>query len=336
MLKSKINIIDIEKKVFDIKNEPMPKGAWWWWFWLFFFDNPKNPEKPRQLMILWSTKNSKEIECNNLKIRLKPSLDRSNLCGAVAAWYFDGEKMHHNLLLEQCNINISEKELSSNSSTPTYFSINKNKNTIRIGNDFEFIAEAGNKHEFTKPLYQTSTYVGNKGYVIMKLNHLDLIGKVKNDPIKGSAYFQRVFINSLLPSWYWGLVHFENGSVLTYFKPYFLGKSIKKDISFFDGKKMHDFANIKLKKIGKDIPTFIVSGKNESEEIKFTLNSYSHSSWSFKKKSLGLVPVKLVYNEYPAVVSDFELKNKKTGEKIDLEDLGSSVGNAEHGTGFML
>jgi len=333
-IRNNINF-DIEQKIFDVKNEPMPKGAWWWWFWLFFFNNPNNPEKPRQLMILWSTKNSKKIECNNLKIKLDHSMDRNNLSGAVASWYFDGEKMHHNFLLEKCNIKISDKKLSSNSITPTSFSINKNKHIVKIGNDFEFIAEAKNKHDFTKPNYQSSTFIGKRGYFIMKLNHLNLSGTIKNEPIHGSAYFQRVFVHCPMPSWYWGLIHFENGGILTYFKPYFFGKTIKKDISFFDGKKIHDFNNIKLIKIGNDTPIFKVSGENENEKINFIVNSYSHSSWSFRKKSLGIFPNKLVYNEYPAIVSDFNLINNRTGKKIVLDDLGKSVGNAEHGTGLL-
>ena len=342
-MKTKIDLVDLEQKVFDIKNEPMHKGAWWWWFWLFFFDNPKNPGKPRQLMILWSIKNVKEVDCNYLKIKLDCSRDIRDFEGAVvAAWYFDGEKMHHNFLLEQCGIHVSDKELSSGSIMPTSFSINKTKNTIKIGDDFEFIAEAGtetgHKHHFTLPSYHSHTYVGSKGYSIMKLNHLNLSGKVKNKPIHGSAYFQRVFVNAPSIPWYWGIFHFENGGILSYFNPHLLGKSLKKDISFFDGKKMHEFIDINIKRSGEDTASlsFTVSGENEHEKINFTVKSYSHSSWTFKRKALGIIPNKLVYNEYPAVISDLKLTNKKTGKKIILEDLGKSVGNAEYTTGLLL
>ena len=337
---SKINLIDLEKKVFDIKKEPVPRGAWWWWFWLFFFDNQDNPEKPRQLMILWSTKNVKEINCNDLKIKLTRNHNRNTLDGAVAAWYFDGEKMHHNFILEQCNININEedKKLSSDSAAPTSFSIDKTKNTIKIGNNFEFIAEPEYKNEFTVPTYHSNTYIFDKGYSIIRLNHLNLRGKVNNESIQGSAYFQRVFVNAPSPPWYWGIFHFENGGILTYFNPHLLGISVKKDISFFDGKKIHEFVDINVKRIdanGKEMPTFTVSGENENEKINFTVDSYSQSSWTFRKKTLGAIPNKLIYNEYPAVISDLRLINKETGEKIGLEDLGRSVGNAEHTTGFM-
>ena len=336
--KSKINLIDLEKKVFDIKNEPMPRNAWWWWFWLFFFDNPKNPDKPRQLMILWSTKNVKEIECNDLKIKLNHYPDRNTLDGAVAAWYFDGEKMHHNFLLEQCHINISEsdKKLSSDSAVPTSFSIKETKNTVKIGNDFEFIAELKDKNVFTLPTHRSNTYIADKGYSLIRLNRMDLRGKVNNELIHGSAYFQRVFVNAPSPPWYWGIFHFEGGGILTYFNPNVFGISVKKDISFFDGKKMHEFIDINVKRTGGEIPKFIVSGENENEKINFTVNSYAHSSWTFRKKTLGILPNKLIYNEYPATISDLKLIDKKTGEKIVIGDLGKSVGNAEHTTGFLL
>jgi hypothetical protein len=335
-LRNKEELVEIEEKIFDIKDQPLPRGAWWWWMWLFFFNNPKNPERPRQLLLLLSTKNLKEIYCNNLKFILKQqSKDKNNLLGAVASWYFDGEKMNHNFLLEQCNINFSENCIISNSSVPTYFSKNKNLNTIKIGNDFEFLAEEGEKKNFTKPYYRSNT-IGKRGYTIIESDFMKLKGRIKREPINGSAYFQRVFIKMPFTSWYWGVFHFENGGVLTYLRPYVARKSIKNDISFFDGKEIHKFKKINIKRVPGDMPKFIVKGEKEDEKITFTVNAYSHSSWTFKKKFFGLIPNKLVYNEYPSVVSEFKLIKKKTGEKITLEDLGKSVGNAEHGTGLLL
>ena len=335
--KSNANVIDLEQNVFDIRNEFMPRGAWWWWFWLFFFNNPKNPATPRQLMILWSTKNVREIECNNLTMRLNHHpMNGGNLDGAVAAWYFDGEKMHHNFLLEQCSIEVSDSGLSSDSRTPTCFSINKTTNTVRIGDAFEFIAQAGNNHHFTMPSYHANTYLGNMGYSIIRLNHLNLSGRLKNVPIKGSAYFQRVFVTAPAIPWYWGVFHFENGGVLTYFKPHLLGKAIKKEISFFDGDNLHAFTDLKVKASRGDKPTFTVSGANERETINFIVRAYSHSSWTFRRSVSGIFSNKLTYNEYPAIIADLHLANKQTGETISSKDLGKSVGNAEHTTGLLL
>jgi hypothetical protein len=336
-MKTKIrnNLIDIEKKVFDIKNEPMPPGAWWWWFWLFFFNNPKNPDKPMQLMLLWSTKNAKEIHCNDIKFKLNLPLNKNNLRGVVAAWYFDGEKMHDNFLFEQCNIKISDKMLSSDSTIPTSFSINKNKNIIKIGKDFELTAELENGHEFTSPTYHSNTYIGNKGYSMIRLIRLKLTGKIKNEKIHGSAFFHRIFVNAPSPSWHWGIFHFEKGGILTYFNPYLFGKSLKKDITFFDGNKVHEFNDINVKLLMKGMPVFAISGESMNEKINFIVNTYSNYSWILKKKTLGIIPNKLIYKEYPAVISDFKLTNKRTGENIVLENLGKSVGNVEHTTGFL-
>lgn len=325
--------IDFTKKVFDIKNEPMPKGSWWWWFWLFFFDNPKNPEKPRQLMILWSTKNEKVIDCNDLKITFNRSLGRRNLDGALASWYFDGEKMHHNFLLEQCNIKVTGKELSTDSKTPTSFAIAGKKSTVKIGKDFEFIAEMIKKHDFTRPEYHSNDIIGNKGYRILRVNHFDLKGKVEGKEIEGSAYFQRVFVNAPSPSWYWGLFHFDKGAILSYFRPHFMGLPIKQDITLFDGKNTHRFKNIRVNRKGTDVPDFEVSGENENEKISFTVNAYSHSSWTFRKLAFGFLPSRLVYNEYPATISDMTLLNKVSGKELRL---GKAIGNAEHTTGLLL
>ncbi|MFQ5975070.1 MAG: hypothetical protein ACE5J5_01965, partial [Candidatus Hydrothermarchaeales archaeon] len=304
-------------------------------FCLFFFNNPKNPKKPRQLMILWSIKNVKEIYCNYLKIRADNSRDRSKLDGVVATWYFDGDKMHHNFLLERCNLYVSDKKLSTDSIPSSSFSINKAENTVRIGDNFKFIAEAEGNNLFTRPTYNSDIYFANKGYSVIRTNYLRLGGEVQDKPIQGSAYFQRVFVNGPSVPWYWGIFHFESGAVLSYFNPYLFGKSFKRDVAFFDGSRVYSLGNMKIKKSGKVTPTFTVSAENKDEKIDFTVNAYSHSSWTFKGKPLGFIPTKLVYNEYPAVISDFIFKNKKTGEKITSEDLGKSMGNAEHTTGVL-
>jgi hypothetical protein len=213
--------------------------------------------------------------------------------------------------------------------------MNKKKSRIKIGKDFDFVAEATSNHEFKNPIYQSNTYIGKRGYSLIKLNHLSLSGKVRNRPIRGSAYFQRILLTVPPPSWYWGIFHFQNGGVLTYFNPHFLGKSIKKDITFFDGKKMHVFKDITVLRKGEKIPIFTILGENRHEKIKFVVDSYSHSSWTFKKKAFKIFPSKLVYNEYPAVISYLKLTDKRTGKSFPLY-LGNSVGNAEHSTGFLI
>ena len=66
------------------------------------------------------------------------------------------------------------------------------------------------------------------------------------------------------------------------------------------------------------------------------MKSYSHSDWTFKRNVFGFIPSRLVYNEYPAVISELKFINKETGETLTHLDLGRSVGNAEHATGALL
>jgi len=334
--KIKAHTVKPGEKLFDIEDEPMPKGAWWWWFWLFFIDNPKDPNKPRQLMILWSTKNVRKISCNDLKIEIGEPRNGNVLDGAVAAWYFDGEKMHHNYLLELCKIKVEKDGLSTDSKTPTSFTIRDVVNRIRIGDKFDFVAEAKGTHDFVKPSFHGNMFVGDKGYSITKINRLDLKGAVDGKPIKGTAYFQRVFVNAPAIPWYWSDFHFENGGVLTYTNQMVFRKAVKKHIAFFDGKELYELNDILVKKKGGELPEFSVSGETPEYQIRFTVKSYAHSFWQFKKKSLGFIPNKLTYNEYPSTISDFEFVDKKTGKKTTSKELGKAVGNAEHTTGYLL
>lgn len=324
------------EKIFDVGGEPFPKGAWWWWFWLFFFDNPKNPEKPRQLMILWSTKNVKKIDCNDLHIKLRHPIDKKSMDGAVAAWYFDGEKMHHNFLLEQCRIKVDDCSLMTDSHPETVYEINGSKNTVKIGGDMEFVAYAQDTHEFVKPSYHANNFIGSKGYSITKMNYLKLEGKVDGEAISGTAYFQRVFVNAPAVPWYWGGFHFDSGAVLTYTNQFVFGQPIKKHIAFFDGRELFELNDVEVKRVEKENPEFWVSGETDDYRIRFIVSAYSHSSWTFKKRSLGLIPNKLVYNEYPSTITKFEFEDKKSGKKITGGDLGKGIGNAEHTTGYLL
>ncbi len=93
-------------------SEDLRPGAWLWWFWLFFIhdDQTARTGKCRQIMILWSIKLDKRIQCNRLDIQVPEPVRsipagggsgaRHILDGATAAWYFDGKKMHDDFILE--------------------------------------------------------------------------------------------------------------------------------------------------------------------------------------------------------------------------------------------
>lgn len=332
--------VDLEEEVFKIDKDESVDGAWLWWFWLFFIDDPKKVEKPRQLAILWSWKDEKTINCNGRKFEFEGT-EKGDLEGVVAAWYFDGERMNHNFLLNKRDLKIGPSSIETEGETPTSFQIEGQRCKVKIGDEFHFSAKPRDEYEFDINSKSSGDYPLGLNYSMLKSNRLDLESKIKGEGATGSAYFQHVFVNAPAPSWYWGIFHFENGGILDYYKPHMLGKTLKKEIAFFDGRENHHFNDIKvdIEKRGK-LPLFHVSAESESNEedkrINFTVKPYSKSSWKFKKKIAKIIPNKLTYREYPAEISELELVNRKKDRKVTLDDLGKSIGNAEYTTGMLL
>jgi len=327
--------VGFSEAVFDVQKEHMPHGAWWWWFWLFFFENPDDPQRPRQLMILWSTKNVRETAINGMNAVFDHPQPREVL-DVVAAWYYDGKKMHHNYVLEQCDIRIGDAGIESRSEVPTSFLIDGNTSTIKVG-DMEFIVDHPEDTEHSRATYSDSSLFGNWGYKIIRLNKGGLVAKVDGQESSGTAYFQRVFVNSPgVAPWYWGIFHFENGGELQYFMPYFMGKAFKRDVTYFDGKERHKFRDIEVDRVEGDLPEFRISASDGERSISFIVAPYSHSAWEFVSRPLKLFSPKLVYNEYPATIRDFIFEDKARGIRATGEDTGLGVGNAEHTTGMLL
>lgn len=225
------NSVNLEEKVFEIDRGRLEKGGWLWWFWLFFIDNPDEVEKPRQLAILWSRKDEKSITCNDKRFKFEDA-NNGNLEGVVASWYFDGKGMNHNFLLEKSDLEIDSSSLETGGETPTSFHINGERCKVEIGNDFHFSAEPRDEYDFAINSRTSKQYPLGLNYSMLRSNRLDLESEIKGEAVTGSAYFQRVFVNAPTPSWYWGIFHFENGGFLDYYKPYILGKSLKKEIVF--------------------------------------------------------------------------------------------------------
>jgi hypothetical protein len=330
---TKTGTIDL-KKIFEIRNEHMQKEEWWYWFWLFFFDNPKNPKKPRQLMVLWSSKNEKEIECNGVNLKMEDPLKGNKLNGAVASWYFDGKRMHENFMLEQCDLTFTKDSIRSYSSNPTSFVLKGKSAKISMGKDFKFNVKI---NECYRPTVNTITFSNKSRYTNINAIRFKMKGNAYDEPIEGSAFFECMFCSIPIPSWYWGTFHFENGAVMNYFEPYLFRKPLRSVISFYDCNGSHIFNGMKIREVGRNNPRFIVSAKNKNEKIDFKVSTYSRATWKFKKKHpgiIGIIPNKLTYNEYPAVITEFKLSGK--GKTINLKDLGKSVGNAEHTEGVLL
>ncbi|MFH1391168.1 MAG: hypothetical protein ABIH20_02540 [Candidatus Diapherotrites archaeon] len=360
--------IELFEKIWNVDPADDKKGTWWWWFWLFFIENKENPDKPHQLMILWSTKNEKKVKCNNQTFnfsgKINYSGDNADFDGVVAVWYFD-EEMHDGYLLEKAKIALTKKpySLTSDSKNKTSFYekdggfkviINKGKK------QFNFDLKLDETNDIAKPTYFKGSFISSSmsysALGIPKANFTGTITDSKKEKIKGTAYFQYVIVNVPAPSWYWGIFHFEEGSILSYFNPH-VGPAILKgnitntfieqgnfpvgdDLYFFSqrtNKKEHfKIKSIKGNKNSIDQPVFIVKGENKYEKISFDVDCYSKAHWEFEKKSFGFLKTKLRYNEYPAKIKNFVLQDKKGNTLTTSKEIGEGIGNAEHTWGILI
>jgi len=349
-------------------------GTWFWWFWLFFIhdENTEKTGRCRQLMILWSIKKDKRISCNSLDIQIPIQIERENdlhwtLNGAAAAWYFDGESMHDDFVLEKSSMELDGEKLSliAPGSTPSSFFLENGEFVTKIKtnsssgpHEFEFRARQVDMNPIVGPVRGTTKLplgmeVGGTMIERFVLSGTE-IKDGKTIPLTGSAYFQKILVGAPPPQWYWGVYHFKDGSIFNFMVTYagqaaladnawkgaHLGKPffpISQDIAFYhapSGKVYHG-KNVSLmpKDEGNDLWSHTIKGKGKDFEIEAFARAYAHSCWRFEK-NLGPLPIKSTfkYNEYPAVLERLSLKTEE-GKTIELE---MGWGNMENSWGFLL
>ena len=327
--------------IFEVDEAGMHrKGNWLWWWWIFYYRQPK--ETPKQLMILWSTKNEKHINCNGLDVRLRNEFikrdDNSlNIDGVVAAWYYDGKQMHENYLLDQTSVIVNSQSVKTGKPDSS-FEVNSEGFEVKL-RDLEFDVFNIQKNGFYAPQYRESKFPGTRySYDIHKITRADF--KASNG--SGTAYFQRVRVNAPAPPWYWGVHHFDNGEALHYYEPHFSSTlitdkakpswalPIKQEFEFYDGKRVHRNKSVRVKREGsKEKPHFIVESSGPAGKARVVIKAYAAAAWRFNKSSFN----RFTYNEYPSLVEEFRFKNASGEWTID--DLGTGYGNSEHSTGLL-
>ncbi|MCI0503262.1 hypothetical protein L0Y65_00965 [Candidatus Micrarchaeota archaeon] len=349
-------------------------GSWFWWFWLFFIhdENTVKTGKCRQLMILWSIKKDRRIHCNSLDISIPKQIEREGdskwrLNGAAAAWYFDGEKMHDDFVLEKSSMSLDPEKLAliAPGATPSSFTMDGDKYVTKISSktesgpvEFEFRARQEDLNEAVGPVQgKTSLPLGMvvEGTMIerLALRGTETRGG-KTSAIAGTAYFQKILVAAPPPQWYWGVYHFDEGSFLTFMVSYagratladnaWRGAKLKKptlpvqeNIMFYHAPTGRVFkgnrVSVTPKKEGGELWSHKVHGKGDGFEIDAFAKAYAHSCWKFVK-NVGALPAKSTfkYNEYPAVLERLELR-LHGGEKIALKN---GWGNMENSWGFLI
>jgi len=315
------------------------KGNWLWWWWIFYFREPE--AHPKQLMVLWSAKNEKKIHCNGLDAELRDDLVQRrgktfDLDGVVAAWYYDGKKMRENYLLHRAPILVEPGRIHTDD-PPTEFKELKNGFRVSLrGHDFR-IGPVQKKGFYALQHRETSFLFNRFSYDICKITRAPFTSSLG----KGTAYFQCVRVNAPAPPWYWGVYHFEGGGCAHYYEPH-VGNTIfsnrteeswkipiRKHFQFFDGEKVFDNRDARVKRIDGKNPSFEVLSEGRDGKARMLVEAYSAASWKFSKNPWN----RLNYNEYPCLVKEFSFKNR-SGEWT-LDDLGAGYGNSEHATGLL-
>ena len=296
----------IADRVWNLNLSEKLKGlTWWWWWWIFFFDNPDDPDRPRQLMILWSTKNCDRIKVMDFDWQRRGGISRDRdpitgenrmtFNGMTAVWYYDGKRMYDPFLLNESDFTVNWKnsgELRPKTNEDLRFFGGPDNYTVRIQNlekglDFTFKMSPWNEFMST-PRYASRHYAGRYGYNILRFYGMKLEGTLNSprsrEEFAGTAYFQKVMVNAPSIPWYWVVLQSEKGHYIDYFRPHIGfqmfrrterprswmdrdGISLSKGIQFYNPGTdiLHRFKNMTVKKTF--IPGKVVDTGGEGEEL---------------------------------------------------------------------
>ncbi len=328
-------------------------------------DNPDRSRKPMQLMILWSTKYTDDIQINDVPWASKKLPTRKDgvlrFNGMTAAWWYDGENMWDPILLKETDFEVREGELRplDNGGDYRFFGSSQSYgvNIVDEQHDFRFELTPWNDY-LQKHRFNENYYTGRYSYNIMKIYGMKLRGRIGGKRVTGSGYFQRVNVNAPAMPWYWGLVHCQSGSFIHYFSPFigpqiFRSKgeqrsmldwgdiSLSRSILFYHRESDTEYSfgkkNIKFSHdIQGNVPVFHIKGEDDEKRIHMVLKAYSRATWRFQQpRRFGLKSV-LYYNEYPAILKEFLFEKKDGSLKVNKGELGNTHANFEHTWGKML
>ena len=358
------------KNLWVLKTDDMLKNlTWWWWWWLFFVKDPDSPGKTKQLMILWSTKYTDRIKVmdKDWSVSKLPTWEDGVLKfnGMTAAWWYDGKNMYDPLVLVDSDFEVRRdgpfgelKPLVEGADYRFLGSPEKYEvNIMDANHDFQFVLTPWNDY-LQQHKFNESQYTKKYSYNILKIYGMKMKGHINEEEVEGSAYQQRVTVNAPAAPWYWGLVHWDDGSYIDYFIP-FVGPQIfrtreriksrldwgdirlSRSIHFYHQPSDTEFS-FKTKKVTikhalkQGLPVFEVLGRDSEKHFYLRLRAYSRAHWRFQQpRRLGMRSI-LYYNEFPAEVTHFHFKTKDGSLNVKKEDLGEAAANFEHTWGKLI
>lgn len=311
--------------------------------------------------------------------------------GMVCAWWFDGEKMFEPLVKRECRmasisdthplwpgegkgegagavVPLTDEDMSigmAPGNKSFWINLSSDEEAISEGAPAKFKAELtpwwGPPSELT---YRNNVYFLGMGYDILRLQATKCRLLVDGEVMEGTGYFQKVSVQAPSFPWFWGMLHFDDGSYLDWFMPHVTPMWSARDDEpwrlrdffrtpnigtgvFHDRKtgKTQNFNNctVELSKQnspdalkdekGKPLPEFLVRVWNEDSSAKIRVRAVSRARWVFDQPTRASWVSHLTYNEYPLEVISINYEDSE-GSRNE-SDYQWIHGNAEHAWGVL-
>ncbi len=373
---------------------PINRLTWWWYWVLVMVPDANNPERSRQLMTLWSTKQTEAIRVSGHWWKPGSRMHKDEhggfvIPGMVCAWWYDGETMHEPLTMRECRMAVVgddhplwpgegagegagaivpiEREDMSLGMLPgnagMWMSLSSDREAVSRGAPSAFEAELTPWWGPTSSLtYRNNEYSMGMGYDILRLQGSKCRLNVDGEPEEGTAYFQKVTVQAPASPWFWGMLHFGDGSYLDWFMPHVSPLSSTMDdrpwrrrdfLRYPDNGAgvFHDrirgrtenFARCEVElsesaeglrdRHGHPLPEFRVRIWNGRTQISLDVRAASRARWTFDQPTRGGMVSHLTYNEYPLEVARIAILDEAGLRSI--EDYEWIHGNAEHAWGIL-
>ena len=375
---------------------PIRRLSWWWWWALILIPDAENPGRSKQLMVLWSTKETPAIRVSGhwWKPGGRMFVDEDGghvIPGMVCAWWFDGEKMFEPLVKRECRmasisdthplwpgegkgegagavVPLTDEDMSigmAPGNKSFWINLSSDEEAISEGAPAKFKAELtpwwGPPSELT---YRNNVYFLGMGYDILRLQATKCKLLVDGEVMEGTGYFQKVSVQAPSFPWFWGMLHFDDGSYLDWFMPHVTPMWSARDDEpwrlrdffrtpnigtgvFHDRKtgKTQNFDNctVELSKQnspdalkdekGKPLPEFLVRVWNEDSSAKIRVRAVSRARWVFDQPTRASWVSHLTYNEYPLEVISINYEDSEGSRNEG--DYQWIHGNAEHAWGVL-
>ena len=202
------------------------------------------------------------------------------------------------------------------------------------------------------------------GYDILRIQGTKASIKIDNEDFEGTGYFQKVSVQAPTSPWFWGMLHFDDGSYLDWFMPHLSFSCLNLDDKpwklrdifrnpkigsgiFHDANrdKTEEFKNCEVELIepvneeiltdndGNKLPKFRVRLWNETTKISLEVRAASRAKWTFDQPTRAGMVSHLTYNEYPLELLRISISDEQ-GLRTK-NDYSWIHGNAEHSWGLL-